>query len=344
MRNAHQPEAVAMKSTRHVDDIDECRELWQRLMPKELVSDLWEVRTCFNDRYNHKPCFVVTEEHGEVTGFLPLSWNEETGQYNYFPGETWEGKTWLEQNRVIANDRETLDAMLGSLDAPYHLRYLRNEGFWAGPDERVDEVGYLFIPETFGFDINRYFEAFSHKTAKRLRREIDSWDQRNVEWRFDEPGDFETLCEMNRSRFGRLSYFHDDRFLESFRSLMLFLEERNWLRIVTVIVDGEPAAVDMGSLYNGMLTMLAGGTNENFRGIAKLINMHHMKYACERKLDSVDFLCGDFNWKTLFHLTPAPLYLIEGQAKASAVRVTSIPGYSSIQLSRRRAIRGVPYA
>jgi len=83
------------------------------------------------------------------------------------------------------------------------------------------------------------------------------------------------------------------------------------MRLVTVIVDGEPAAVDMGSIYNGMLTMLAGGVNEKFRGIAKVINMHHIAFSCEQKLDSVDFLCGDFNWKTLFHLTPAPLYMIE---------------------------------
>ena len=82
-----------------------------------------------------------------------------------------------------------------------------------------------------------------------------------------------------------------------------------------LLFDNEPAAVDMGSLYNGMLTMLAGGVNAKFRGIAKLINMHHMTYACQQRFDSVDFLCGDFNWKTQFHLTPTPLYLLEGEPK-----------------------------
>ncbi len=325
-----------------VTDIAECRDLWMKLMPAELVSDLWEVRACFNDHYNHSPRFVVAEENGRVVGFLPLSWNEETRQYNYFPGETWEGKTWLEQNRIIADSGSILKAMLASLDGQYHLRYLRNEGCWSGPDELVDEVGYLFLPDTYQFDVARYLEAFSHKTAKKLKKELEVWNHHAVEWRFNESVDFELLCDMNRSRFGRQSYFHDLRFLESFRSLMDLLDKRGWLRIVTIIVDGEPAAVDMGSLYQGMLTMLAGGTNGKTPGIAKLINMHHITYACEEKLDSVDFLCGDFNWKTLFHLTPAPLYMIEGAGK-TVPRDTIYQSSYSYPPVRCRGMRGAPH-
>ena len=111
--------------------------------------------------------------------------------------------------------------------------------------------------------------------------------------------------------------------------------------MVTVIVNGEPAAVDMGSLYNGMLTMLAGGTNEKYPGIAKLINMHHITYSCEQKLDSVDFLCGDFNWKTLFHLAPAPLYAIEGKPQTVSEKAISANCYSFPAI-KWQALRGVP--
>lgn len=332
-----------MHRVRIVSNIDECRDLWKRLMPTELVSDLWEVRACFHRQYGHPPHFIVAEEGGLVKGFLPLSWNEETGLYNYFPGETWEGKTWLEQNRIIASNREALNVMLAGLDGPYHLRYLRNEGNWSGNGERVDEVGYLFVPDAYGFDMDRYFEAFSHKTAKRLRRELDGWNRHAVEWRFNRADDFEILCQMNRNRFGRLSYFDDDRFLEGFRSLIRFLNDKSWLRMVTVIVDGEPAAVDMGSLYNGMLTMLAGGTSEKYPGIAKLINMHHISYACEQKLDSVDFLCGDFNWKVLFHLTPAPLYVIEGKAPPATGNDVRVSDRLSLRV-RTQAMPGAPHA
>jgi len=307
-----------MYRIRTVNDLDECRHLWLTMMPQELVSDLWEVRDCFHRHYRHRPHFIVAEQDGAVRGLLPLSWNEESGQYNYFPGETWEGKTWLEQNRIIAPDRDTVTAMLEALDHPYQLRYLRGDMEMGGTLDSVDELGYLFIPAAYDFTLDKYFEAFSHKAAKRLKKELAAWDQRRVVWRFNDPDDFEIMIQMNRSRFGRLSYFYDERFLASFRSLQELLHDRNLLRMVTIIVDGEPAAVDMGSLHNGMLTMLAGGTGEDFPGIAKLINMHHISWACENKLDSVDFLCGAFNWKTIFHLTPVPLYVLQGEPRPKA--------------------------
>lgn len=332
-----------MRRVEFISDLDECHKLWNQLMPTELVSDLWEVRACFHNQYRHALRFVVAREGDQITGFLPLSFNEETGSYNYFPGETWEGKTWLEQNRVIAKDRATFEAMLAGLDAPYQLRYLRADGVWHTANERVDEIGYLFLPEQYNFQVENYMQAFSHKTAKRLKKELEAWNRFDLEWRFDEANDFELLCQMNRSRYGRLSYFNDDRFLNSFYALVDLLGQRGLMRLVTILVDGEPAAVDMGSLFNGMLTMLAGGTNSNFPGIAKLINMHHLTYACEQRLDSVDFLCGDFNWKPQFHLTPASLYMVEGEPSHSEERILA-PAHSELRFEPRGTVMGASNA
>ena len=300
-----------MYRIRVVTDRDECRGHWERVFPREFVSDLWEVRSCFDSHYRHQPCFIVAEERGEVRGLLPLSFNADSGLYNFFPGETWSGKTWLEQNRVIADSPRMLRDMLAAVPGPYHLRYLRPETSAPNPYEQVDEIGYLFCPPQYGFNMERYYEEFSHKTAKKLRRELAGWEERGVTWRFDDPDDFDILVELNLSRYGESSYFYDSRFLESFRTLRDFLRERGWLRMVTILVGDKPAAVDMGGVYNGTLTMLGGGTNADHVGIAKLINVHHMSWACERKLERVDFLCGDFNWKGMFHLTPAPLYLLQ---------------------------------
>jgi hypothetical protein len=296
---------------RVVTDRDECRDHWERVFPREFISDLWEVRECFDRHYRHEPCFVVAEEHGEVRGLLPLSLNGDSGLYNFFPGETWAGKTWLEQNRIVTDSPRMLRDMLSEVPGPYHLRYLRPEMKAANPYEQVDEIGYLFCPPQYEYHMGRYFEAFSHKTAKKLRRELSAWEERNVTWRFDDPNDFELLVSMSIGRYGQSSYFSDSRFLDSFRQLRDLLVQRGWLRVVAIMVDGIPAATDLGSIYNGTLTMLAGGTHSDYPGIAKLINIHHMTWACEQELDRVDFLCGDFNWKAMFHLSPVPLYLLE---------------------------------
>jgi CelD/BcsL family acetyltransferase involved in cellulose biosynthesis len=64
----------------------------------------------------------------------------------------------------------------------------------------------------------------------------------------------------------------------------------------------------MGAIWNNTYTVLAGGTDVEFPGVAKLINLHHIQWACRQRLACVDFLCGDFNWKSRFHLVPRPLY------------------------------------
>jgi len=71
---------------------------------------------------------------------------------------------------------------------------------------------------------------------------------------------------------------------------------------------------------------VAGGTGGDFPGVAKLINFHHLEWACRQRLREVDFLCGEFNWKNRFHLTPRPLYKM---SKLIAIDGARTPVYES---------------
>jgi len=300
---------------RIVSDLDECRGVWKTLVPEENLFDLWEVRDCFHRHFKHPLHFIIAEDERGICGFLPLSWVEESNRLAYFPAETWHGRTWLEQNRLYAKDEQVIDALLSCCPADYQFRYLSLPASLPPERQTVDEVGYLFFPPKYGYDIENYFKEFSHKSIKRIMREITLLEERGVTYRYNDPRDFDLLVDLNVGRFGADSYFYDERFRESFRSLMLFLKEKGWLRITTILMEGKPAAVDMGGIYRNMYTVLAGGTNGDFPGVAKLINLHHIRYACQEKLSMIDFLCGDFSWKSMFHLTPRPLYMLSSVAK-----------------------------
>ncbi len=293
-----------------ITDLEPGREIWERVIPRESLTDLWEVRDCFHRSFQRPAAFIVGREKGEITGFLPLSWIEEAGVWGYFPGETWEGKTWLEQNRIFARDRETLSDLLGRIPGPFRIRYLLP---FPGAEE-IDETGYLFSPPDYDYRYDNYLGEFSSKSRRRLRRELDAFTERGLEFRYDRVEDFELIVEMNISRFGESSYFSDPRFTDSFRRLAGLLRERSRARLTTVLVGGRPAACDLGAIYNGVYTLLAGGTDGDFPGVAKVINLHHIERACRERSELVDFLCGDFSWKTLFHLAPRPLYLLTGPA------------------------------
>jgi hypothetical protein len=309
---------MIMSRIRIVSDLEECRRIWQRVMPSESIADLWEVRNCFQRHFGHRPNFIVAEDSRGICGLLPLSWIEESRCYGYFPGEIWHGKTWLEKNRIYSCGDLQPSELLAQCSSPYYLRYLLPDSSWPPAETEIDEIGYLFLPPHYDFEMQNYFREFSHKSIKQILREVAAIEEMGVSYRYNDGSDFDLMVEMNISRFGADSYFFDCRFKEGFRSLANFLNDRGWLRFTTVLINGEPAAVDMGSIYRGVYTVMAGGTNSRYRGVAKLINLHHMQWACQQRLQRVDFLCGDFHWKKQFHLTPRPLFLLSSLASEIA--------------------------
>ncbi len=175
----------------------------------------------------------------------------------------------------------------------------------------LDEIGYLFFPARHGYSFERYLEGFRRKSLKHLLEEPELLYERGAAFRYDFRPDIEQLYRLNLAAFGEDSYFHDPRFLEGFERLIAELDRRGRLRVVTVVIGGEIAAVDVGAVWNNRYTVLAGGTNRVFPGVAKLINFHHLRMACRERFDVVDFLCGDFGWKRRFHLAERPLFQIE---------------------------------
>lgn len=290
-----------------ISSIDECKDLWNKTVIPKCLFDLWEVRSCFQKHFNRKPHFIVLEED-EIKGLLPLSYIEETDSYAFFPGETHKNKTWLEQNRIYAKDIDSYKLLISSKPNNSHIRYLVPDILEYTQDVPVDEIKYFFYPSKYSYSIDNYWQEFSGKSRKKLKEEMDRIRSLGIEWRINDLDDVEKFISMNIKSFGENSYYSGYKFRNSFLDLIKFLRDNDYLRIVTAIVNKELAAIDIGVVYNKIYTLLAGGTNPDFLGIAKIINLNHMEWACENKIDSVDFLCGDFGWKERFHLDAVPLY------------------------------------
>ena len=291
-------------------DLESCVQLWERFWAKRCVFDLWEVRSCFMRHYNRRNFFFVSESPRGKHNFMPLSWIDEEEYFGQFPGETWKGKTWLEQNKIITADPKFLDALMENLGGKILIRYIADTELFSFYDNMfsLDEVGYLFIPAQYGYSFDNYFKTFSKKTRKKLNHELKMLHERNVHYRYNYMPDIDWMFQKNLSVYEDDSYFYDRRFLRAFIDIIEFLKNNDLLILSSVLIGERLAAVDVGALWNNHYTVLAGGVDREFQGIAKLINFHHLELACKGKFDVVDFLCGDFNWKSRFHLTPRPLY------------------------------------
>ena len=300
-------------------DLEKAAWLWQHHWPQHCLFDLWPVRACFQDRYNHPPHFIVASERGRFRGLVALSWIAEENYFGHFPGELWRGKTWLEQNKIIAADSQAARALLEQVPAQTRIRYLTGgDHLHTQARAELDETGYLFFPAQHNYCFQSYYQSFSGKTRKKMRSELARLQARGVQFRHNHWPDIDTLFHLNLERYKESSYFGDSRFLHAMEDLAAWLRDNDLLRITTVLVGGRVAAVDMGAVWNSTYTVMAGGTHADFPGIAKLINLHHLEWACARKIEMVDFLCGEFNWKARFHLTARPLYSIEKTGSAQS--------------------------
>lgn len=299
-----------MIKVRQIDDLSLCQEIWKRFWPVESLFDLWEVREAFHQAFQRPCCFLTAEEAGETVGLLALSWVEELGRFCHFPGETWMGKTWLEQNKIPCCRPGVTEHLIGMIPGPAHVRYLVNGAAdTALVPVTEDEIGYLFFPGDYGHSFDTYFGSFPGKKRKKFEIELTRLESMGVSYDYDINSQaLDALFQMNMERYGEYSYFQDSRFLVAFQNFLEFLRKRGFLRLTSVSIGGTLAAVDVGAVINDHYTVLAGGANALFPGVAKLINFHHLKAACANRFAQVDFLCGDFGWKERFLFTPRPLY------------------------------------
>ncbi|UCH80338.1 MAG: GNAT family N-acetyltransferase [Nitrospiraceae bacterium] len=301
-----------MLRIRECSDPDECQHIWKQVWPLQGIFDFWEIRACFLKDFNRPSHFLVAEKRNSIRGVLPLSWVSEEKYFAMFPGETWKGKTWLEQNRIPAHTAYIRNALLTSIPGAAHLRYLTPESTNIPSIHcETDETGYIFSPRQYGYTFSNYIQQLSAKFRKNYTREISRLELFGLSYRHNCVNDVDHLFRMNLEAFGDASYFCDKRFLRSFENLVAWLSKNKLLRITTILIAGHVAAVDIGAVWAGNYTVLAGGTNPEFKGVAKLINFHHIEWSCAERIASVDFLCGDFGWKERFRLSPRPLYQIK---------------------------------
>lgn len=291
-----------------ITDLEACKKLWNKLIPSKNLFDLWEFRFCFQRHFRHKPHFLLLEDRKGIAGMVPLSYVEDLDLFVFFPGETWKGKTWIERTPIYLREQSLLAALPSFCPERTYLRYMEVPEETYSPDLEIDEIGYVLYPPDINFDLTVYGKRFSNKKFKAIMKVIESFSGADSAFHRNRLEDLDVLVNMSLQHFGPASYLYDQRFRDGFLELIYSLYNKGWLRMMSLEIDGRTAAVDTGALIGGAYTVFLGGTHPDFLGVAKVMNMHHIEFACQQGLQKVDFLCGDFHWKKLWHLDPEPLY------------------------------------
>lgn len=291
-----------------ITDLNDCEQLWKYYLRRDCISDLWEFRLCFHKYFGYRPYFLILEDREGIAGILPLSFIEETDMAVFFPGEMWEGKTWFERTPIYLRDFKFFNDLIDACPYRTLLRYIDPGQEITCSELNQDEIGYVLYPKDVNYDLTLFRQRFSNKKFKAILKVVENYKAMGCTFHLNRLQDFDTLVDLSILQFGHRSYLTDPRFREGFRDAMHFLQRKNLLRMVSIEIDGRIGAVDLGAYYQGVYTVFLGGANPDFPGIAKLINMYHITTSFNEKYYKVDFLCGDFHWKKLWHLDPEPLY------------------------------------
>ncbi len=290
-----------------VTDIKQCEKVWKTVSTNKKISEMWEFKLCFHKSFDHSPYFIVQKKGDEIVGLLPLSFDKIKNCFRFFPGD----EEWIEKNPIFFKNRNTLKKLIASVpqntiltcieENPIYNRYFNEE-----------YCTYSLMPPKMDYDINNYFKLFNKKHLKNIMRDIKRLEEQKIEVSMETRNKrlYKKMIEWNLKAFGEKSYFYDGKFNKAFWELFDFFKKKDILYMVSIKIDGELAAVDFGCVYNNVLTVLVGGVNPRYRdlGVAKFINFEHIKYGFNNKLDRIEFLGFDFNWKEHWHLMKEKMF------------------------------------
>ena len=186
--------------------------------------------------------------------------------WHFFPGEIWKNKTWLERTPVYAINRDILYRLLASCTERTYLRYIECDSDYLPDYVSADETGYVMYPGRLDFEKLNYRSRFSSKKFKSILKDVNNILSMGAVFHINRVKDFELLVEMSIERYGEDSYLQDCRFRNSFKDVIRLLNRMDCLRMVSLEIEGNTVAVDVGAVYNGTYTVFLGGVFSRIQG------------------------------------------------------------------------------
>lgn len=297
--------------------------LWQQFSPNQSVFDLWEVRNAFLGGYGYQPLFVTLVEKGinfeETVGVLPLCIDPDTDPNTY----RWYGTNWPEDNTFFVRDHELIPLLLVAAPNPLIIDCIKPntdlDFLMDFPGFTRDSEKKYFLDLTKCPTVDAFLARLKKKRRYNLKRDRKRIQSLSPVVRINHPGDIEHMFALNIARFRQkhpdspddYSTFEKDRQKNAFRNLIKNAE-RYQTRLITTVIDGEVAAVEMGLVYNKTYYALnAGSAVWKYSGIGVYSNLLVIEDAIRLGCTTVDFLEQAQNWKHLWQLDSYYQYRFE---------------------------------
>ncbi len=293
-----------------VSDIASCFELWDKFSPRKTLFDVWEFRLAFYKAYKYKPYFLLLRNRSEDLAFLPLWYEDDEMRYCWFGGD------WQEEVRFFSKHPKYIPILLSLAPSPLLLNAISQDA--AGLLKRrvrleEDEPKYVLPLKEFR-NHEDYLTIVKKKTRQNLRRNTRKIEGQDPKIMIDSFSHFEHLVRLSKERFRQKreeTDWEDPRRVQAFRQVIRLAGKSYKTRMISVVIGGKIAGVDLIALFNGCYYTLRCGYNvRDFPGIGSFINLFEIDDAIRLGMKKIDFLQDNYDWKDAFFHT-VPLFKYE---------------------------------
>lgn len=286
-----------------VTDEKECKELWEKFSPNEILWDLWDFRFCFH-KNNFGFNFILGIDGKEQIGLLPLVFDGDCEVYTSF------GDTFPEQNKFFLKDKNNIKLFLENCPEDTQIYYIdsKEAKYY---DFKYGDKRYFLDLERYGNSFENYLKSFTKKHRKNLNYDLKKLMEKGCITEKNKISDFKRLVELNKEKFGKDSDYNENEFTESIKQLIDTANDKNILDMISVKIDGSTEAVGLGVFYNKVYYVLGSGRNVEVKNLGKLLIAEQIKSAIGHKCSKVDFLSTESGWKELWNLDYEQMYEFE---------------------------------
>lgn len=282
---------------------EECRQLWEKFSPNEILWDLWDFRFCFHTD-NFKFNFIVgSDDKGEI-GLLPLVFDTKESYYTCF------GEDFPEQNRILVNDKQNIRYFLEKCPKDTEIPYIDCKEAKYYDFKPVDKRYFLDL-EKYGNSFEAYLKSFNKKHRKNLNYDLKKLKEKGYTLEHNGLKDFEKLVELNKKRFGSESNYSAHNFVLCMSKLAAAALKIRALDMISIKINSSVEAVGFGVFYNGVYYVLGLGRSVEIKNLGKLLVAEQIQSAIARKCKKIDFMSTESSWKELWNFDSEPMYKFE---------------------------------
>lgn len=281
-------------------NINECRKLWNTLIPNKSLFDLWDFRQCFYNKQDNEPYFLAARSGGRITGLIPLYFIKSKSEYSYFGG-------WFpERNSFFLKDKNKIAELLDNCPANTNIEGIApDEGRYFSFSE--DEYTYYLDLFKYNHNFDNYFNSLGKKRRKNIIRDLKSIPKYKVY--YNRIRDFKRLVKLNIMQYDRDSIFNNETIKKGLYNVVKLANKGGKLEMISVEINDKIEAVDVGVVFGEWYNLIVGcSNNQKIPNLGKLITILSIKNAISKKARYVDFLASSAYWKSQWNFDKEMLF------------------------------------